>query len=290
MSFISRNRVAMQARPGSFLTLDDIAKVAPSALAQQPHDSRSERYAYIPTTRIIEGMERNGFGIVKAAQGRSRIPGKAEFTKHMLRFRHIDARANVLNGTFPEVVLINSHDGTSAYKLMSGVFRLVCLNGMVVQDKEGESLTVQHKGDVVRQVIEGSYEVVQDAQRAIEGASTWAGISLDRQEKQIMAEAAHVLRFGDAEGNVDTAIPAHTMLTPRRREDVGDSLWTTFNVIQENAIKGGMSGRAAPDRSKGEWRGRKATAREVTGIDQDVKLNKALWTLAAKMAELKGAA
>lgn len=290
MSFISRNRVAMQARPGSFLTLDDIAKVAPSALAQQPHDSRSERYAYIPTTRIIEGMERNGFGIVKAAQGRSRIAGKAEFTKHMLRFRHLDARANVLNGTFPEVVLVNSHDGTSAYKLMSGVFRLVCLNGMVVCDKEGESLTVQHKGDVVRQVIEGSYEVVQDAQRAIEGASAWAGINLDRAEKQVMAEAAHVLRFGDAEGNVDTAIPAHTMLAPRRREDVGDSLWTTFNVIQENAIKGGMTGRAAPNRERGEWRGRRTTAREVTGIDQDVKLNKALWTLAAKMAELKGAA
>ncbi|WP_210185408.1 hypothetical protein [Rhizobium sp. NFR03] len=28
--------------------------------------------------------------------------------------------------------------------------------------------------------------------------------------------------------------------------------------------------------------------REVKGIDQDVKLNRALWTLTQKMAELKG--
>jgi hypothetical protein len=35
---------------------------------------------------------------------------------------------------------------------------------------------------------------------------------------------------------------------------------------------------------------RRVTTREVRGIDQDVRLNRALWQLAERMAELKGAA
>jgi len=35
-------------------------------------------------------------------------------------------------------------------------------------------------------------------------------------------------------------------------------------------------------------RPRRVTTRAVNGIDQDVKLNKALWVLAERMAELKG--
>lgn len=36
--------------------------------------------------------------------------------------------------TFPETVLLNADDGTSAYRVMSGVFRLVCPNEMIVAD------------------------------------------------------------------------------------------------------------------------------------------------------------
>ena len=33
---------------------------------------------------------------------------------------------------------------------------------------------------------------------------------------------------------------------------------------------------------------RRVSTREIKGIDQDVRLNRALWTLAEKMAELRG--
>jgi hypothetical protein len=33
---------------------------------------------------------------------------------------------------------------------------------------------------------------------------------------------------------------------------------------------------------------RRVSTRRINGIDQDVRLNRALWQLAAKMAELKG--
>ena len=74
------------------------------------------------------------------------------------------------------------------------------------------------------------------------------------------------------------------MLAPRRRADVSNDLWMTYNVVQENAVRGGLRGFTRD----GNGRPRRVQTREVKGIDQDVKLNRALWTLTQKMAELKG--
>jgi len=63
-----------------------------------------------------------------------------------------------------------------------------------------------------------------------------------------------------------------------------------LNVVQENVIKGGLHGIAITTDERGRRQRRNVTTRTVNGIDQDVKLNRALWTLAEKMAELKTAA
>jgi hypothetical protein len=64
--------------------------LAPSIFATAAHESRSTRYSYIPTSLVLEGMKKEGFIPVRASQGRSRIEGKTEYTKHMIRFRHSD--------------------------------------------------------------------------------------------------------------------------------------------------------------------------------------------------------
>jgi Domain of unknown function (DUF932) len=60
------------------------------------------------------------------AQGASRIEGKAEFIKHLIRLRHVggDAGRAMTQPEANEIILINSHDGASSYQLLSGVFRL----------------------------------------------------------------------------------------------------------------------------------------------------------------------
>jgi hypothetical protein len=270
------------------LTDEQISRFAPSVFATQAHESRSARFAYIPTTQVLAAMRAEGFQPMKVAQGRSRIEGKAEYTKHMIRFRHASQNHGSLKlgQTFPEVVLINSHDGTSAYKLMSGLFRLVCLNGMVVREGIGSDFRVPHVGDVVGKVIEGSYKVIDESTRSLEAAEAWADIRLGRDEQMFFAEAAHTIRFADAEGNVETAIKPAQLLGQRRAADASNDLWTTFNRVQENAVKGGLTamGRDANNRL------RRTTTREVKNIDGDVKLNRALWVLAERMASLKGVA
>jgi hypothetical protein len=70
------------------LTMDEIAQRAPSALAVRPHAEMSAKYQYIPTVNVIEGMIKAGFQPFAASQSRTRVAGKQEFTKHMIRFRH----------------------------------------------------------------------------------------------------------------------------------------------------------------------------------------------------------
>ena len=271
---------------GAPMTDEDLRQVAPSIFATERHASRSERFTYIPTFKVVAGLRAQGFVPVRAIQGSSRIEGKAEFTKHMIRFQHPDyAARSSMGGVAPEVVLLNAHDGTSSYRTMSGVFRSICTNSMIVMEDGGTDLRIPHKGDVLGQVIEGSFTVIEQSRLTLDRADAWAGVTLDRAEAQVMAEAAHIVRFGDVEGETETPIKPAQLLAPRRRDDVGNDLWRVFNRVQENAIRGGLTaiGRDANNRP------RRATSREVKGIDADVKINRALWHLTERMAALKGA-
>lgn len=264
-----------------------LAKV-PSVFADDKHGSRSERYTYIPTIRVLDALRDSGFVVVDAKQGRSRIEGKAAFTKHLVRlqFRKDEPAAYEIGGLIPEVVLVNSHDGTSTYQLKAGMLRIACLNGLIVADTEFGSMKVTHTGQVAQEVIEGSFTVIEEARRAIGQADQWSQITLSQPEQQAFAESARVLRLGDATGEVNSPIRADQFLVPRRREDVGNDLWRTFNRVQEQVIQGGLSavGRDANNRR------RRVTTRTINGIGDDVRLNQALWSLGQRMEQLKTAA
>lgn len=251
---------------------DQLFRIAPSIFAEQPHGSRSERYTYIPTIDVLNGLRKEGFQPFMVAQSRSRIEGKSEFTKHMLRLRH---EGNIADGEAGEIVLINSHDGTSSYQMMAGVFRFVCQNGMVTGDIL-EDIRVPHRGNIVHDVIDAAYTIVDgfgDVRDSIEGMKSTL---LLPAESEIFAEAALSLKYEEQDS---APIVARQLLTTRRWDDKKDDLWSSFNRVQENIIKGGLRGRTAA--------GKRTTTREVKSIDNNVKLNKALWILADGMAKLK---
>ncbi|MGP2417322.1 DUF932 domain-containing protein, partial [Pantoea ananatis] len=74
-------------------------------------------------------------------------------------------------------------------------------------------------------------------------------------------------------------VTAENIIHPRRWHDKGTDLWTAFNIVQENLVKGGLSGRTE--------KGKRTTTRPVNGIDGDIKLNQALWKMAEEFAKLK---
>lgn len=128
VSFASRYRMPASIRKDRPLTNEELQLIVPSAFSSDKHDSRSERYTYIPTINILDRLRDEGFQPYYATQSRTRDQDKRDFTKHMLRLRRHDQ----INGKeVPEIILLNSHDGSSSYKMIPGMFRQVCSNGLV---------------------------------------------------------------------------------------------------------------------------------------------------------------
>jgi hypothetical protein len=263
------------------MSADELRRIAPSVFAEAAHDSRSDRYAYIPTIDVLQALQREGFEVMRASQSRTRLADRREFTKHMLRLRHasqIDMRQ--VGDSLPEVVMINSHDGSSSYQLMGGMFRLICSNGMTVPDGIVQTVKVQHSGKVQDKVAAGAFEVLDGLTRVVESRDAMRALTLNDGEQMAFARAAMALRFDTEEGQAAPVTPKQVN-RPRRMDDRAGDLWTTFNRVQENVVRGGLRAVNA--------NGRRMSTRAVTGIDQDVKLNRALWTLAEEMRALKAA-
>lgn len=265
------------------LTSEEMYKIAPSIFAVQKHESRSERFKPIPTIEILKGLENEGFVPVGVKQSNSRDQNKREFTKHLVRLRRIDDDHKYKVGdTVCEILLKNANDGTSAYELMAGLFRITCLNSMVAQKGTLESTKIYHSGNVQDKVIEGTYKVLNQAEYALSAPQDWSKIMLNYEEKNILADSAKIIRFGEIK--TENEISNAQILNARRAEDIRDDLWTVFNRIQENIIKGGIKFKTV-DQETG--RVRQARTRQVNAIDQDIKLNRALWHLTKSMAELR---
>jgi len=107
-------------------------------------------------------------------------------------------------------------------------------------------------------------------------------VDLNRDERIIFNRAALALRYENEE---EAPINASSLDNARRREDVGNDLWHTFNRTQENIIQGGLSG----FRTDANGRRKQTRTRGIKGIDQTVSLNRGLWILAEEMRKLKAA-
>jgi hypothetical protein len=260
---------------------DEIRKVAPSVFATEPWNKVSERYAFIPTSTIVEKMRKSGLVPVRAMQSKTRIPGKGDFTRHMLRFRQRKDLDVGLHQEIPEIVLVNSHDRSSSYKLSAGVFRMVCTNGMVIRTSNFGDIHVHHSGNIVDKVLEGSSNIISDMPSIMQQVEALKAVRMGPQQRLAYAQAALELRWPSTEdGKATSPITAESLLHVRREEDKRPSVWTVFNVVQENFMRGGLSGRGST--------GRRLTTRAINSVGEEMRLNKALWLLTEKMAKLLG--
>ena len=248
-----------------------IIKAAPSVFAESAHESRSSRYAYIPTSDVLNGLRREGFQPFMACQARTRTEGKQEYTKHMLRLRH---QSQINGDTANEIILVNSHDGTSSYQMLAGCYRFVCENGLI-SGETVEDFRVRHSGNVVGNVIEGAFRVLDEFKQVDSSKETMQGIILKPRQQEVLASAALQLRYDPGE---NVPIEPQQLNQARRMDDRGADLGRTFHRVQENLMQGGLQGHNA--------NGGRSTTRRVSSVSENIRLNRALWTLADEMAKM----
>ncbi len=254
------------------LTELTLQRVVPSIYADNAHESRTDQYTQIPTADLLASLSNEGFEPFYAAQAGVRDISRYGFAKHVIRFRHRSELEDV-TGTMNEIILVNAHDGSSSYRLLSGCFRFVCLNGLISGNTVDE-VRIRHRGDIADQVIEGAYRVLKSSSTMTESRLAMAQTRLSEGQQQDFANAALKLRFAD----LSHAPAAERLLRPVRHADIESDLWTTLNVVHEHLVKGGILGFSQNQRI--------VRTRAVNAIESQIKLNCGLWSLAEAMIDL----
>ena len=242
----------------------------------------SASYAFIPTTRALSVLADRGWHPVKAQERAVRKEEYRGFQHHVIRLRQATQPAVAVNETLPEIVLLNSHNRSSAFQIKAGIFRLVCANGLVVADTLYATHAIRHTGFTDAKVLDAIEDVEGSFTRIGSTIASWRELPVTPAEQDAFAASAALLRW-----EADKAPDPRVLLHVRRSDDAAPTVWHTFNRVQENLL-GGMTRRSAY-RASGYQRSQAHAIREVKGVTQGVGLNQALWALTEKFAALKGA-
>ncbi len=134
-------------------------------------------------------------------------------------------------------------------------------------------MSVRHSGgsDFDNRVIDVTSQIIESAPQAMAQVAQWKALELKPHVQEAYAHGALEIIGKEA---LDT----RKILQVRRKEDAEPSLWNTFNVIQENAMKGGIGSFSA--------NGRRVKTRPINSVAEDTRVNKALWAFTEKVAEL----
>ena len=264
------------------LSPEDLRRCAPSVFAEHARPGVSSRYTFVSTAQVVALLGAEGWEPVKASEQRVRLPDRIGFQMHEIRFARcvdLEAGAFQVGSTRAEMVLQNAHDGSRAYRIDAGLYRLVCRNGLVVSDTDFAHVAIRHVDVSAEAFAQAAQAVAQNTPRTLETVARWQGVQLPQATRVEFARRAAALRW-DADQPVMKLLSPEKLLTPVRYGDAATDLWTTFNVLQEHLVRGG-------DRYLAYTEGmgiRRNRTRPVSGLTEGQRLNKLLWNLASEFA------
>lgn len=266
------------------MSLEEIKIKAPAIFANEPIGAVTDKYTFIPTATLLDNFKKLGWEVEAVRQQNSHVD--SVHTKHMVILRNPILPA--FDGNFPQLIMINSHDRTTSFKFMLGLFRLICENGLVVKTGAFESLIARHIYYTFEDLEALTKTVIENMPRLMTTVHHLriAHITPEQQrEFAFRALAKRFTEYTDAQTKaIDTnaiaeAIDMNAFLKPYRSEDEGDSVWSVFNRIQEKTLKGGFQRVGFEDKLS-------KRVRPVTNIKLDVSLNQELWAMASEYAHI----
>jgi hypothetical protein len=250
--------------------------------ADHAAETVSAKYNFIPTTRALAVLADYGWHPVQAIEARTRKEAIAGFQKHAIRLANPKFNRELQVGsTIPQLLLTNSHAGTAAFELSLALFEKVCSNGLIVARGNAEQIRVTHRGYGDEFMEAALHEVAAGVEPTLQLTDEYKQMRLTDGERQAFAAAAIELRWNGEEFAVDPG----RLLWTRRSEEKAPTMWNTYNVAQEAIIRGGVPQRDV--RAGSKTYGRQTRSRKVAGLDENIRLNRALWRLTEEMAKLK---
>src|SRR4051812_45487696 len=220
---------APAARVSRALSSDDLRRVAPSVFAESARPGVSSRYTFVSTAQVVALLQGEGWEPVKASEQRVRLESRVWFQMHEIRFaRRADLAGDSsrVGAARPEMILQNAHDGTRAYRIDAGLYRLVCRNGLTVADAAFAHVAIRHVDVSADKFAAAAHSVAESTPRVLEVIARWQAVPLTEDSRREFARRALALRW-DATQPVTRLMPANRLLEPVRYGDRATNLWTT---------------------------------------------------------------
>ncbi len=272
------------------LTKEEIAKQAPVVLAEGPTAEVSDQYTFASTETVIDDLSELGWYPNEVSQRKSRKKSTS-FSPHMVKLFNPDLKINKDEGgeeniSYPQIILKNRHDGLGKFQFMSGIYRLVCSNGMVIATQKFGEVRIAHRGysfDEMRDIVRTRTEAIQEQ---IEVMNDMQVRMLDQTEREELAMRSIILRSNTQAGTKEAKelikrvdkVTLKELLSPEREADRGNDLWNTFQVVQEKITKGLFH---MPLGAQAKVR----KVREINSFEKDLEFNKELFTTAKSFLE-----
>lgn len=238
----------------------------------------SAKYKAVNTAEQIEQFLAAGFEIASISRASTRNADNKIYAKHVVRLRPVNWTRTP--GLIPEVVVRNSFDGNSAYRIMLGVYRLICSNGLMVGKTYAE-YRVRHVGTANVQVIEAAHTILKQSDAVFNQITAWQNTRLNEVQRLIFARDAALLVAPETAINIQFK----DLLTPRRNLDTAMDLFTTMNVVQENLMRGEYGRRISYQTVRADGTIANNSVRAIRSIDRNIGVNQALWDLTADFAK-----
>lgn len=299
MSF-RNNLIFSRNQDNSALSIDTIKQLAPAVYGDSKAMHLTDRYVSLHTSDLIPVMQDYGYVPVQAAQRKSRkLKISEEFLKdfentpeniqkalalqeshnaHLISFAHVDNLHT--SEQRPEIILYNSHDGSSSVQLYAGCYRFICSNGIVAG--EGFSNRMYHSKTgmqgfetILRSTVE-SLPLMQERIMALKQVELGYAhqVELARNSLKSRWELLDERRDAETAGTFADQSTINAALRVTRMGDSGSDAFTVFNRIQETVVRGKAYVQSF---TKANLSGMTRKARPVSSAKESIRINTELW-------------
>lgn len=234
-------------------------------VSETAHPKMSPKYKTVQTNVIAKKFKDLGFVVDEVLQRKTR-KGSGPYAKHMVRLSHPTLLSSKHQDVKLQLIVTNSFDGSASFSMQLGFFRFVCANGMIVGEHM-ESFKHKHNGNILEEIDASIDAIVAQAK----GLSD----SIEKMKSKNLT-TAEIIDFEKKAMKIRSENLQNVSFKVRRSLDVGNDLYTVYNRIQEDLVRGGIESVGG--------NGRTRLLREVKGIDKIKQLNEKLFDLAMSYA------
>lgn len=239
-------------------------------LEQTKSVETSERYSVITTKDLVTKLESKGFEITSTSAVKPRKKAHEGFQKHMIRLTHADFK-DVLQGNRPEIIIINSYNGSTALNMFLGAYRFACANGLMVGTSFG-GVNVRHVGNVESKIDTGLIELVSRIPDLVNSIQRLQLASPSNLSKATFLNEAYKLVV--PEHGITPLIKVEDLVI--RQDDASNTAYNTFNIVQELCMRRGVK---YYNKDSGLW----TRTRQIKSVSRQVEVNRKLWDLAESL-------